>query len=569
MFRKIFFLLTILLYGAVSVNAQMDIQVGIGGISTTSFPNPLQDSWEGSRAQYLYRAADLNSYGMTKGIISAIKFDVNAFGVGVKEQYTIKIGTTTATVMPTTSWLSGTTTIYGPVDYTPVYPGINTFSFSTPFTWNGIDNIIIEICNGDPNNATTNTVTNSSISSGTALSYFCTHTTVQNDVGNLCTTSLLTQVGSKNVRPNATFTWQSTDSCLPVNIPYLENFETAPMGLLPVCTSRETIGTIDEWFTLDDPNNSNFNSKTIVFLPLHQADPANAWFYSRGINLTAGTSYNLAFRYGKSGSLSSYTEKMNIFYGSTPTADSMTNAILDLPTITNYNSINSSTDFTPTVSGVYYLGFHAYSDAGQSGILVDDIALILSLISPVKLLSFTGTAEGTTNLLHWQTATEANNSGFLLQRSADGLHFSPLAFIKTKAINGNSSLRLSYGYTDNNPLASITYYRLQQIDKDGKYSYSNTVAIKGTRSNELVVSHVFPNPAKDRLYVSIITPTTQNVTILLTDLTGKTVLQQNATLQKGNNTQTINIAPLSSGIYMLKVVCSNGCVSAVSKAVRN
>ena len=573
MYRKIFFLVAIVLFGSISINAQMDIQIGYGmiGSSAVDYPTPIQDRYEGSRAQYLYRAADLNSFGMTKGIISAIKFYVNndPNPAGLVEQYTIKIGTTTATTMPQTSWLTGTTTIYGPIDYQPTF-NINSFTFSTPFTWNGTDNIVIEVCNGDPNNASAITYTYNCDIESTSVPYICGHTTVASNQGNLCGTNNLTQFGGNYLRPNAIFTWQSTDSCLPVNVPYLQNFETAPAPFLPVCMSRENIvGNGNGWYVETYTVNPTFVSNVMAYYPYANYSVSNdAWFYSRGIRLTADTSYNLSFRYGTDNSTLIYTEKMNVFFGTTATADSMINAIIDLPAITNYNSINSSTDFTPTVSGVYYLGFHSYTDANQASTFIDDIALTVSTTSPVKLLTFTGTAEGTTNLLHWQTATEANNSGFVLQRSADGLHFSPLAFIKTKAINGNSSLLLSYAYTDNNPFASITYSRWQHTDKDGKYSYSNIVAIKDTRSNELVISNVFPNPTKDRLYVSIITPTTQNVTILLTDLTGKIILQQNATLQKGDNTQTINIDPLSSGIYMLKVVCSNGCVSAVTKVVK-
>ena len=76
MFRKIFFLFVIVLLGAVRVKAQMDIQIGYGTIATGGYPVPIQDDYEGSRAQYLYRATDLNSFGMTKGVISAIKFYV-------------------------------------------------------------------------------------------------------------------------------------------------------------------------------------------------------------------------------------------------------------------------------------------------------------------------------------------------------------------------------------------------------------------------------------------------------------------------------------------------------------
>ena len=568
MFRKIFFLLSGLYIMPLATHAQMDIQVGYGQYSNgnNGYPAAIQDDYEGSRAQYLYRTAELNSFGLTKGKISAITFHVNNLNnTGTVEQYNLKIGTTNVNIMPITSWLSGMTTVYGPVSFNPVQ-GDNTFTFTAPFDWNGIDNLVVEICNGDPNNASAVTYTRNCTVLGAFSNYNCAHTYIADNLGNLCNTPNVTQFDYANIRPNTTFTWVSTDSCLPVNVPYKEDFEfTAPPNL-PVCTSVENVGSGNSWYISEFPV-SYFPGKRLGYYSSPSQAP-NVWFYTRGIQLIAGISYHLAFRYGNYSTVNNLKNKLNIFYGTAPLVDSMNNLIVDYPSISNNISNNSMNDFTPSNTGVYYIGFHAYSDANQGYLFADDIVLSETSTTPVKLLSFTGTAEGTTNVLQWQTATEANNSGFALQRSADGLHFSPMAFIKTKAINGNSSLPLSYGYTDNNPFVAITYYRLQQTDKDGKYSYSNIVAIKGTHNNELVISNVFPNPAKDRLYVSIITPTTQNITILLTDLTGKIVLQQNATLQKGDNTQTINIAPLSSGVYMLKVVCSNGCVSAVSKVVK-
>ena len=549
--------------------AQMDIQMGWGtlGNGANSYPTPIQDGYEGSRIQFLYRAADLNSFGLTKGIISAMKFYINydPNPAGLVEQFTIKIGTTSATVMPQTTWLAGTTTVFGPIDYQPTFY-INTFSFSTPFNWNGTDNIVLEFCNGDPNNASANTYSYNTRVDLTAIPYVCGHTTVASNMGNLCGTNNTTQFGENYLRPNVIFTWKSTDSCLPVNVPYLQNFETAPSPEVPVCTSRENIGTNNVWFVENSTNNPSFSSKTLESVNITNS-PANAWFYTRGINLTGGTAYNLSFRYGTRNPLQTTSEKLNVFYGSAPTANSMANLIVDYPSINNYNSANSSTDFTPTSSGVYYIGFHAYSNPSTGSNLVDDIVVSASTTTPVKLISFTGKAKGNANILQWQTATETNNEGFVLQRSANGLQFSNLAFVPTKAANGNSSLTLSYNFTDNNPYAAITYYRLQQKDNDGKYNYTNIVAIKGTSNSEVVVTHVFPNPAKDRLQVTIQSPTTQTVTMLLTDLSGKVVLQQKTTLLNGNNNTFINIASISSGVYMLKVVCNNGCVSAVEKVV--
>ena len=83
------------------VHAQILIRVGYGSNynTPTTFPTPFPDAVEGNRQQYLYRASDLTAFGMTKGIISSIGFDVRGTnpGAGEIENYTIKMGLTTAT----------------------------------------------------------------------------------------------------------------------------------------------------------------------------------------------------------------------------------------------------------------------------------------------------------------------------------------------------------------------------------------------------------------------------------------------------------------------------------------
>ncbi|MEN9525123.1 MAG: hypothetical protein RLZZ256_507, partial [Bacteroidota bacterium] len=135
--------------------AQLDINIGTGtvGNGTTVYPCPLQDFYEGSRMQYLYRASELTAAGMGPGLITAIKFNVVSLGTaGLIEGYQIRIGHTTSTSLGTTTWdaFSGATVATAVANYQPV-AGINTFVLPSAFNWNGSDNILIEVCNGDPN----------------------------------------------------------------------------------------------------------------------------------------------------------------------------------------------------------------------------------------------------------------------------------------------------------------------------------------------------------------------------------------------------------------------------------
>jgi len=139
--------------------AQSDISIGTGttGNTGTSYPCPMQDYFEGSRMQYLYLASELAAAGMSPGPINAIKYNITALNTAtVIENYSIKIGATSLNSLVLTGWETVSSSVYGPVNYTPV-AGINTFTFSTPFNWNGTDNIIIEVCNGSPDAPTETT----------------------------------------------------------------------------------------------------------------------------------------------------------------------------------------------------------------------------------------------------------------------------------------------------------------------------------------------------------------------------------------------------------------------------
>lgn len=158
-------------------------------------------------------------------------------------------------------------------------------------------------------------------------------------------------------------------ACGVANIPYTMNFEAAIVPALPNCTSLQNLGTGNLWTVANNPG-FGFTTKTLQY-QYSLSNAANVWFYTQGVNLVAGTTYAIAFDYG-SNSIN-YTEKLKVAYGTSADATSMTNLIVDLPNISNNTPINSSTQFTPTTSGVYYFGFNVYSAANQFNLYVDNI----------------------------------------------------------------------------------------------------------------------------------------------------------------------------------------------------
>ncbi|MFY8035358.1 MAG: T9SS type A sorting domain-containing protein, partial [Flexibacteraceae bacterium] len=155
---------------------------------------------------------------------------------------------------------------------------------------------------------------------------------------------------------------------------------------------------------------------------------------------------------------------------------------------------------------------------------------------PVTLTSFTGKSTLFGNQLNWITSSEVNNQGFNVERSTDGRTFTKIGFVKG---NGTTNIKQTYQFTDVN--SSEAYYRLQQVDFDGKSEYSAT--IKVGESSLTTQLDIFPNPAKDQVTIRTI----GEGTIEIVSLVGQVVITQPA-----NGTNEINISKLAMGVYTVK-----------------
>lgn len=210
----------------------------------------------------------------------------------------------------------------------------------------------------------------------------------------------------------------------------------------------------------------------------------------------------------------------------------------------------------------YYFRVYGYGAAGSEGtymLTANGVAL------PVTGVVLSGIRNGDKAQLSWKTLTEINNAGFELQRSADGKYFSSIASIASKATGGNSTAAINYTIDDAKPFNGANYYRLKQMDKDGKLSYSNIVYLKGVTVSNLTLSALYPNPTSDVLKAAIQAPAAESITFVVMDMMGKTISRQVSNVISGDNTININVSNLPSGSYLLKAICRNGCETAYQK----
>ncbi len=225
---------------------------------------------------------------------------------------------------------------------------------------------------------------------------------------------------------------------------------------------------------------------------------------------------------------------------------------------------------TVTVTGLnsgetYYFRIFGYGGANTEG---NFTATISGTALPILLSNFRGERKGATNLINWSTISEKNNKGFELQRSATGDYFLPLTFVESQSSNGNSSSILNYQFTDTKPYSGNTFYRLKQVDINGKSSFSNIILIKGDKVLNLNISDIYPNPVNKILNMIIAAPIDENVNIIITDITGKILKKHNAQVIAGNNNIKLDVNNLASGSYLLKVICNKNCNSSIVKFIK-
>jgi hypothetical protein len=185
---------------------------------------------------------------------------------------------------------------------------------------------------------------------------------------------------------------------------------------------------------------------------------------------------------------------------------------------------------------------------------------------PVDITLFTGSRQGTINLLRWTTATENNNKGFEIERSADGTRFSSIGFIATKAEGGFSASSLNYSFADEKALTGTNYYRLKQVDRDGKTTYSSIVIIKGEKV-EFEISALYPNPVRNGMNIDVVSAKNRNITISVTDLTGKEIKRITSAIVAGDNNIDLNVSSLAAGTYYLRI--TSGMETRTTRFIKN
>jgi hypothetical protein len=186
-------------------------------------------------------------------------------------------------------------------------------------------------------------------------------------------------------------------------------------------------------------------------------------------------------------------------------------------------------------------------DAGTEELVFDNIRINGTSTLPVELVNFNTEKSESEVELTWQTVSELNNEGFSVLHSTDGESWNEIDFVPGF---GTTTEMNAYQLLHRDPLNGMNYYRLQQVDIDGKTSLSDVRSVRFDRINAI---SVVPNPSKGVFFITLNTDLFgKEVVLQLLDTKGTVVLESKEIVEL-NNTISIDGSNLNSGVYLIRV----------------
>ncbi len=225
----------------------------------------------------------------------------------------------------------------------------------------------------------------------------------------------------------------------------------------------------------------------------------------------------------------------------------------DIVRMINVSSVN---DFTDSTKIEHKIGSFATPGLPNDATETTFVTTVL----PVELVSLSAVAHNSSVMLHWSTATELNNYGFEIERrpAISQLEWKKIGFVDG---NGTTNAPKEYSFVDNNSSSGKFSYRLKQIDRDGKFEYSQEVEVTvGQLPKEFALTQNYPNPFNPTTTIQYSIPAGadghpfQSVSLKIYDSIGREVATLvNEIKETGYYSVTFDASKLSSGIYFAKL----------------
>ena len=492
---------------------------------------PFDSKLKSKRNQMLYKASELLNAGITAGAIVNIAFEIEKYSTRPYKNLKIKLGTSKVNYLLNNVDLNeAVTNVYASYASYNTIGGFNDFELDQPFIWDGIDNVVVEICYE-------NDESSASEKSDLTLGYKDGGSTIQSNT-----------IWQDNITCAQKFSNESLGSYASGLKPRIR------MTVIGKGNAIATSGSTTEYVATD--GNFYFYTNNSIISRLSESSAnlgcvnsiilqsGNTWKdYSNGkrsakvFDISASknpeASYIIGLYYTKKELEGRNPGSLRIF---------KTNA----PEI-GLNGDDADTKIGITTFEEYGEGFLFKAKfTGFSKFFLADADAAL----PVTLISFTGNLQNSNAILNWKTSIEIQSDYFEVQKSIDGVNFQAIGKVNAA---GNSSTLRNYTYTDTK-LLDMNYYRLKIVDRDGKFTNSNTVLIRNANASQRF--WITGNPFRDKIRINFEKTPKSSVKVELISINGVKVFTKEYAASSQVEIQLSGKA-ISNGTYIIRATADD------------
>ncbi len=503
-------------------------QVGNGNVG--NIYAPFHGAFQDCRAQIVLGASELSAAGFAANdIINGLALDVaSKSSTQPYNGFTIKMKHTTGTPASGGEFENnGFATVFSASHTTSL--SWNKFNFTQNFVWNGSSNVRIEFCYDNSSTSGNDFVRTSS---GAVTIYD------EANAGSGCALPESNWIYPSN-RPNVRL-YKGSEIAITLQDEANTNLKSGQTAYFKdaqnefVLAIQHTVGPNPDCVNVEI-DRSGTGRQSVPWLP--------GYFISDKTFLVTSdnpaSTFDLTLYYAESevSVWGAETSTLNIITSSTPisAADASTAFI---------NESVVYAVFGPASNADLYRSYKATFTGMAGGFALTNAPLS---ILPVEWLDFSAKWMTDKVRLTWTTAAEQNNAGFDVERSLDGVAFEKIGFV---AGRGTTQIPQPYYFDDLNVAkinVPVLYYRLRQIDHDGKSSYSRIAPVRLSGVQPIFL--LYPNPARESvtLYMQECEECTVNITV--TDAAGRVVLQ----LESADAVTPIDMSGWPAGVYLASV----------------
>lgn len=363
-------------------------------------------------------------------------------------------------------------------------------------------------------------------------------------------------------------------------VPYVMPIEAVTVPALPLCTSVQNVNN-DNRTWISAATTSGITGKVMSY-PYNSTQAANDWLYTNGLNLVAGTSYRLKFKYKDTG----YAEKLKVAIGNSADYNAMTTQLFDVTTGSGTTTVSQRVDFTVPADGTYFIGFQCYSALNQNVLYLGEVSVELTPTDAVDFANLQSFVVGSTEVNSIQTCQSVIAYAQAYEPNVtepDGAAAGLLAWVgysttdtdpatwpasawRVATYNVNVGNNDEFSVTYNN-LAAGTYYFASRFQlNDGPYRY-------GASNNGFWNATTNPNKALTVTTPEAITATSSQQTIcsgVSSNLTASSA-NTNYTYTWNNGAGTgaaVTVNPTTTTTYTVTGTDSiSGCTSTATVTV--